>query len=593
MSKIRISSVRFKNFKALKEYSVHFNELNVLVGPNNCGKSTIIGAFRILDTAIKKARSRSAQYFTLSSGLSSYAHNIPEESISIPLENVHTDYNDKESQIDFRLTNKNILTILFPIDGGCFLICKTPDSVISTPGKFKKEFPITIQAVPVLGPLEHNEMVVTENTVKNALNTHRASRHFRNYWRYFNEGWNDFAKIISESWPGIEINPPELTDLMDQKLTMFCSENRIEREVFWAGFGFQIWCQLLTHLSRSTEVSVVVIDEPEIYLHPDVQRQLVGILRELKAEIIIATHSVEIIGEAEPNEILLVDKNRKSAQRLKDVEGVQQAIEIVGSAQNVTLTHLARTKKIIFVEGLNDFKTIRRFSRHFGLIALSNGINLTPFESGRFSSWKKVKSLSWGLSKTLDADISIGAIYDRDYNCSDQITEIKNELDKNLVYSHIHSRKEIENYLLVPSVLNRVLDNAIAERKSRTDIQISKTTTIGDLLVEITEGIKSKIQGQYIARRTEYLESKGTKIDSADITTATINNFEKRWKNLDSRLEIVPGKEVLRQLREKVQQLYSVNLTDIKIIDEFQFDEIPPDLKNLIINPENYRINQA
>jgi len=36
----------------------------------------------------------------------------------------------------------------------------------------------------------------------------------------------------------------------------------------WVGFGYQIWCQLLTHLSRAAEDSLVVVDEPEVYLHP-------------------------------------------------------------------------------------------------------------------------------------------------------------------------------------------------------------------------------------------------------------------------------------------------------------------------------------
>ena len=74
---------------------------------------------------------------------------------------------------------------------------------------------------------------------------------------------------------------------------MFCLEDRMTRELYWAGFGFQIWCQLLTHLCRAQDSSLVVIDEPEVYLHPDVQRQLIGILRELGPDVLLATHSTE------------------------------------------------------------------------------------------------------------------------------------------------------------------------------------------------------------------------------------------------------------------------------------------------------------
>lgn len=46
-----ITYIKFNKFKALKSYSVYFYSCNILVGPNDSGKSTIISAFRILDAA--------------------------------------------------------------------------------------------------------------------------------------------------------------------------------------------------------------------------------------------------------------------------------------------------------------------------------------------------------------------------------------------------------------------------------------------------------------------------------------------------------------------------------------------------------------
>jgi energy-coupling factor transporter ATP-binding protein EcfA2 len=353
VNSVKVTSIKFINFKALSNYSISLQGMNILVGPNNSGKSTIISAFRILDVALRKARSKKAERVPIPSGVG-FGHRVPKENISVSLENITTNYIKEDSRVEFNLTNKNKLILFFPYDDGCVLTWETLGASVSSPAKFKQEFPIDIQVVPVLGPLEHDESTVTRDTVKSALNTHRASRHFRNYWRYFPEGWNDFAELVSKTWIGMEIKPPESVSVIDDKLVMFCSENRIDREIYWAGFGFQIWCQLLTHLFRSRHASIVVIDEPEIYLHPDVQRQLLGILRGVDADVLLATHSVEIMGEADPSEILLVDKRNKSAQRLKDIEGIQKALEILGSAQNITLTQLARTKKMIFVEGIND-----------------------------------------------------------------------------------------------------------------------------------------------------------------------------------------------------------------------------------------------
>ena len=82
----------------------------------------------------------------------------------------------------------------------------------------------------------------------------------------------------------------------------------------------------------------MVVDEPEVYLHPDVQRQLLGILRDTGPDIIFATHSTEIMAEADPSESLLIDKKHHAASRLRDVSGVQKALEAVGSIQNITRT---------------------------------------------------------------------------------------------------------------------------------------------------------------------------------------------------------------------------------------------------------------
>lgn len=43
--------VRFRNYKAFPDFVINLREFNVLVGPNNAGESTALGAFRILSEA--------------------------------------------------------------------------------------------------------------------------------------------------------------------------------------------------------------------------------------------------------------------------------------------------------------------------------------------------------------------------------------------------------------------------------------------------------------------------------------------------------------------------------------------------------------
>jgi energy-coupling factor transporter ATP-binding protein EcfA2 len=586
VASVNITSIRFWNFKSLRNYVISIQDMNVLVGPNNSGKSTIISALRILEVALRRARSKNAEQVRIPDGRHGYGHHLSLNQLSVSLENVATDYNSEDSRIEFRLSNRNKLHLYFPTDGGCTLYWETEGAAVTTAGRFVTAFPITVQVVPVLGPLEHKEAYVTEETVREALSTHRASRHFRNYWRYYPDGWQLFADMIEATWAGMKIQRPEL-HVASKQLTMFVSEDRIDREIYWAGFGFQVWCQLLTHVSRASGTTLLAIDEPEIYLHPDVQRQLLAILRGLEADVLLATHSVEIISEADPAELLLVQKGKQSAQRLRDVEGMQAALQSIGSAHNVALAQLARTKKIIFVEGLDDFRTLRRFAKLLGLTELAAGSDLTAFESGGFSSWERIRSFAWGVKRAIDANIKMFAVYDRDYYCEEEISEISIELVKELTDAVILERKEMENYLLHVEVLQRTLDKQLAARNKRLGTSVSASKGIEQYLLEVTDKERIDAQSQYLAKKLAF--HKGSHIDHSTLSKHVMQHFENCWKTLPTRLQIVPGKTVLRALREAIQTDVGVNLTDVQIIDEFAPSEVPGDLQSLLGRLEHFR----
>src|ERR1700733_10841358 len=109
----RIRRIEFLNFKALAQYSLGLSEVNILVGPNNCGKSTVIGALRTLDAAIRFARTRQPSRIRVGENVVT-GYRVPDESVPISLENVQTDYNDEESSITFNLSNGNALALVFP-----------------------------------------------------------------------------------------------------------------------------------------------------------------------------------------------------------------------------------------------------------------------------------------------------------------------------------------------------------------------------------------------------------------------------------------------------------------------------------------------
>ena len=514
-------------------------------------------------------------------------HTIPENTIPISLENVHSDYADSDSVIEFRYPRGNKICLLFCAEGGVSMYWETTHRTPITPSAFRKAFPEIVQTIPVLGPVEQEEPIVADDTVRRAAGTPRASRHFRNYWRKNPKGFDKFQRLVEETWTGMSIRKPDRASILEDRLVMFVSENRIDRELYWAGLGFQVWCQLLTHISRCSESDVLVVDEPEVYLHPEIQRHLLGILREVHPDIVLATHSVEILSEADPSEILLVDKSRQSARRLRDVEGVQQALDKIGSIQNVTLTELARNRRLVFVEGLHDYKIIRRFAKLLSFTELAAGSGITALESGGFGSWSKVEALAWGFRDTLGSELSVAAIYDRDYRCDEETTALKMRLEKEIVFAHFHKRKEVENYLLEPQVLERAARKAVEERARRRGDTAAVDRDIVRLLESITRELKAECSGQYIGKYSAYFRAGGK--DPATLATEALTIFEEKWSILESRLEIVPGKDVLRTVRDRLQESHGITLTDVRIVDSYRTEEVPQDLVALLRRLDGFR----
>ena len=322
---LQYQRVVFKRFKAFESFTLHLRHFNIMVGPNNAGKSTILAAFRILAAGLRRANKRNPQYINGPEGLT-LGHSIDLKPLSIGEENIFFDYDESEpASVTFTLTGGKKLLLYFPERESCLLIPDDPQRSISTTARFRSSFNCPIGFVPILGPVEHHERLYGKEAARLALFNYRAARNFRNIWYHYGEHFDSFRTLLRQTWPGMDIERPEV-DTSHEKpvLHMYCPEGRKPREIFWAGFGFQVWCQMLTHIVQSSDTSIFLIDEPDIYLHSDLQRQLLSLLENLGPDILVATHSTEIVSEAEPNDIVLIDKNRTTARRIKDPTQLNQ-----------------------------------------------------------------------------------------------------------------------------------------------------------------------------------------------------------------------------------------------------------------------------
>lgn len=586
---VRITSISYKNYKAFKKFSVSLHEFNILVGPNNAGKSTVIGSLKILAEGLRKARTKKPERVAGIDGNTVLGYRIDLKHVPVTTENVFYNYNDSEPAIvRFRLSDGAYLQVYFPSKDECYLNYESESTIIKTPSEFKKRVPLEIGYVPILGPVEHEEKLYQKEAARLALLTHKASRNFRNIWYHYSEDFDDFKSLVQSTWPGMDISPPEVNFFEPKPIiSMFCPEERIPREIYWAGYGFQVWCQMLTYIIKNKNASIFLIDEPDIYLHSDLQRQLLSLLKSLGPDIIIATHSTEIICEAEIADILIVNKNNKSANRITNISQLRTVFNVLGSNLNPVLTQIAKTKRVLFLEG-KDFQVLSKFARILKYEQIANRTDFAAVPIEGFNP-TRLRAFKEGIEKTVGFKINSAVIFDRDYRSENEIKEEKKDLELGNIFAHIHTRKEIENFLLIPEVIEAAIISRIKERNKRTNEKNKFNERIKEVLDSVSSQFKYKIQSQLQSHRLKYEKKLNPIIDDATIIETILGDFDKLWSNLKDRMRIIHGKDFLSALNFYLQEKYKITITNTNIINSFKIENIPSEVIEIMNKIENFR----
>lgn len=584
-----ISSIYFENFKVLKKFSISLKEFNILVGINNSGKSTILDSLRILQGAYRYASRYKPQNILMPNGKYVFGWEIPDSSIPIILENIQTDLSDEPAIIKYRFDmNKHLFIHLFK-ESQAILSFETNGIIPKTASSFRNEFNLNLAIIPTLAPFEIEEIIVENQYLNRWSGSRRASRLFRNIWFQYPDDFGEFKSKVESSWEGMSISMPEQADRFSSRLSMFFQENRMTREICWSGFGFQVWLQLLTHIIKNKNADIIVIDEPEIYLHPDLQHKILSILRETNAVIMLATHSAEMINEAEPHEVLVIDRTYNSAKRLNNIAGLQSATDLIGSNQNINLTRLARGKRILFVEG-KDIKLLSKLAAvgDYSGVFEKNNLTVIPIEG--FSQNERVSGTNWTFSKIISEEVKIMALFDKDYRCDEEILEFIERLKKDASYIHVLKRKEIENYLLSEFAIQKSINSCIRKRNNLNQqfIQELSIHETRNILTIISEDYKTDVSSQLAAHKYKFNFRDG--LDLATVIKNEQKQFDIDWQDLNFRMKVIPGKEFISTLNTHLQLHYKISLTYTQLCQNMRKCDLDDDLLTLF---ENVKINAS
>ena len=579
-----LRELKIRNFRGFADHRLPLNDLTVMVGKNNAGKTTLVEALRLLSIVVSRYKFLSYRKPPAWTDLPQRNFGVAPSlrNLEINFQAVFHRYERPPAQIQGLFKNNSSVSIYLNENEEIHAVIKAPDgNIIKGKNQAEKANLPLASIMPQVAPLQPVEKILTSDYVQGALSSSLASSHFRNqlnllYKQYFSK----FQQVVEDTWSGVRV--VELVGqgkTLQTQLDLYIRNEDFEGEVGLMGHGLQMWLQTMWFLTRSAGSKTVILDEPDVYMHPDLQRNIIRFLRDRFPQTILTTHSVEIMSEVDPENILIIDKAGDKSNFATSLQAVQRITDNIGSVHNVHLARLSSSRRFLLVEG----KDIR-FLKHFQDIIFPRSnipIEIIPsMEIGGWGGWNYAIGSSMTLQNSMGEKIQTYCILDRDYHILEEIEDRLQKANEQDINLHIWSQKEIENYLLSPSVIHRYISNQVANRTPPPDLQEVKDE-IEKLAWDMENDVFDAVSNEYLVRNRKKGSSGANKY---------AREYMKPYKDKGSIIPIVSGKSLLSKLSSWSQSEFSVQISPIGLIKEFHASEIYPEMKYVITAIEQLSI---
>lgn len=580
---MQIKSLEFFDYKSFPRFTISTRAKNILVGANNAGKSTSLDALRIAFDALRYAKRRTAILKSQGEHGVCATYFVPQTVMQIDMRYCVHNFSEVTAKIELTASNGNKFIIKMDPehDLECYLFSDVPAQKGAQ--YLRNQFPLDIVVVPTLGPLEQNEELVRLETIERNRFSRLASRNFRNFWLHkTSDEFQKFADLVEYGWPGIRVNKPEIERGERSFVRMYFRDGRNVREVQWAGFGFQVWMQTMMHLTQSDSNSILVLDEPDIYLHPDLQHRLLKLVSQRVGQLFIATHSTEIINAADPGDVLIVRPSARSAKRIRSDESYPEIYSVIGSSENAQFARLARTRKVLYFEGL-DSKLLSKVSKAVGGIDFLSGSSVTLMKTDGFSNWGRVSTTAWVFKEFFELDVQVAALFDRDYRSDEEVDEFEKAMSEKKTLCFVLPFKEIENLLISSKTIKNVIRKYSKNEMKDTDLDVIDIK-LDKILDDSRDEVFSQRMGHYIQLQLK----KNPSADAPTLSSSFQKNFSRDWGNHEFKASVSPGKKVFSELSKFVQDTFGVTLTTTRVSEELSPAEIHPKVLKIVSEFKNY-----
>lgn len=344
---ILVEKVRIKNFRSLKDISIHLSPITLLIGANNSGKTTFLRALSLAFNGERKYWSKNDLF------IGRDGQSLPKEEQIIRIdikiipstgqefednwtqlafgEDIRTDANNQDffafrTEINFSETEKEAQIKRYRIsdwDSGSAEeeitanLSGLPFYFMDAQRDLQEDLRLQTSSFGKLAnEIEYDEEKQKEiEEMLKMLNQEAVEN--SEVLKHLKSALEELNKTVSITGRGVEITPftKKIRDLSKGINVHFQDNGSDSFNLEYQGMGTRSWASLLAlkaKISWDAQKAIsrndvffpmMALEEPEAHLHPNAQRQVYRQLTDIKGQKFISTHSPYIAGIAQLEEL--------------------------------------------------------------------------------------------------------------------------------------------------------------------------------------------------------------------------------------------------------------------------------------------------
>lgn len=358
------------NFKRFGDRQrIELDHPAVLIGPNNCGKTTAIQAIALWSQAVKtwfEAKGKATPKKRTSTSINRLSI------VSVPVRrtryfwhntSVRTGNRDIALSIALGVLHENKVepvTMRFRNQGDELVYCTPDDATLARPGLIEAAARLDVELLYPMSGLETEEPILQPGRIDVLLGQGQTAQVLRNLCllvlKDAPEDWRRITALMERLF-AIGLGDP--TETARGSIDLFYRQAHVKEplDVALAGRGLQQMLLIFAYLF-SHRRSVLLIDEPDAHLEILRQKQVYVLLREIAAQnesqVVLVTHSEVILDEALDHNLTLILEGRTDDLAAKSQ--IRNALKHYGAE------HYVRARQrgyVLYVAGGTDLTALR------------------------------------------------------------------------------------------------------------------------------------------------------------------------------------------------------------------------------------------